>query len=215
MDMIILASNSPRRKELFSLFGLPFEVDPADVDESQAPGETPEAYVGRLACRKAKAVASQHEGLIIAADTIVVDGDQLLGKPGDEAEAREMLRQLRARSHQVYTGIALIDTKTNQSHEAVCLTDVPMRNYSDQEITAYIATGDPLDKAGAYAIQHAGFHPVKDMGGCYASVMGLPLCHLTVGLVKLGLDVPRDLPNRCQVYLDYDCPVFKQILARN
>ena len=215
MDKIILASNSPRRSALFSLFGLSFEVIPADIDESQAPGESPGAYVGRLACHKAKAVASQYAGLIIAADTIVVDGDQLLGKPGDEGEADEMLRQLRGRSHQVYTGIALIDTKTNRSYEAVCRTDVPMRDYSDAEIKAYIATGDPMDKAGAYAIQHAGFHPVEDLAGCYASVMGLPMCHLTVGLKKLGLDVPKDLPDRCQDYLDYDCPVFEQILRGN
>lgn len=214
MDTIILASNSPRRRTLFSLFDLPFEVKPADIDEVQLPGEPPREYVERLARCKADIVASQHEGLVIAADTIVVDQDQLLGKPGDEGEARAMLEQLRGRSHQVYTGIALIQTATGQTYDDVCRTDVPMRDYTDQEISDYIATKDPMDKAGAYAIQHAGFHPVEALSGCYASVMGLPLCHLVVGLRKFNMDIPDDIPLRCQDTLDYACPVFEMILAR-
>jgi len=215
MGKNILASNSPRRKDLFSLFGWPFEVIPADIDEAQLPGEPPRDYVERLARCKADIVASQHEGLVIAADTIVVDQDQLLGKPGDEEEARAMLQQLRSRSHQVYTGIAFIQTSTGQTYDDVCRTDVPMRDYTDQEISDYIATKDPMDKAGAYAIQHAGFHPVEELSECYASVMGLPLCHLVVGLRKFDLEIPKDIPGRCQEKLNYACPVFEKILARS
>lgn len=215
MEKIILASNSPRRKELFSLFGWPFEIIPADINEDQLPGEPPKEYVARLACAKAEAVASENEGLVIAADTIVVDGAQLLGKPQNEAEARQMLQQLRGRTHQVYTGIAIIEPSTKQTFEDVSRTDVHMRNYTDQEIDAYIATGDPMDKAGAYAIQHPGFHPVKEITGCYASVMGLPLRDLVVGLRQFGLEIPEDLPDRCQVLLEFDCYAIEEILGRS
>jgi MAF protein len=214
MEKIILASNSPRRKELFSLFGWPFEVKPADIDEDSLEREKPKDYVARLARGKADVVASQQKGLVIAADTIVVDGEQLLGKPRDKEDARKMLEKLRGRIHQVYTGIAIIHTQSEQTYEVVCLTNVPMRYYSDQEIEAYVAGGDPMDKAGAYAIQHAGFNPVSQLSGCYASVMGLPLCHLLVGLRRFNLEIPHDLPGQCQDYLGYDCPVFTEILGR-
>lgn len=214
MEKIILASNSPRRKDLFSLFDVPFEIIPADINEDVLPDESPKAYVARLARSKADVIASDHEGLIIAADTVVVDGEQLLGKPLDGADARQMLVQLRGRTHQVYTGIAIIRTSTGETFEDICQTDVPMRTYSDEEIDAYIATGDPMDKAGAYAIQHAGFHPVERLTSCYASVMGFPLCHLFVGLKKLGISIPEDLPERCQASLDYVCPAFEDILGR-
>lgn len=214
MKNLILASNSPRRKELLALFGWPFEVIPADIDERQHVNEPPVHYVRRLACEKAQAIAGREPGLVVAADTIVVDGDELLGKPLDIDDARRMLKQLRGRTHQVYTGIALIDTETGESVDDVCRTDVPMRTYSDAEMEAYIASGDPLDKAGAYAIQHAGFHPVSGLTGCYASVMGLPLCHLAVALRHLGFEPPTALPDRCQATLDYGCPVFEAILSR-
>jgi MAF protein len=214
MEEMILASNSPRRKALFSLFGLPFVVKPADVDESQRSAEAPVAYVRRLACEKASAAAQQQSGWVIGADTIVVDGDELLGKPTDPADARRMLWQLRGRTHQVYTGIAILNSLTGQSFDAVCCTQVPMREYTEEEIDDYLATGDPMDKAGAYAIQHAGFHPVVGMSGCYASVMGLPLCHRIVGFTRLGLEVSEDVPARCQAHLAYDCPIFGEILAK-
>lgn len=220
MKKLILASNSPRRKELLALFGWPFEVIPADIDEGQHVNESPVHYVRRLACEKAQAIAGREQGLVIAADTIVVDEDELLGKPADPDDARRMLEQLRGRTHQVYTGIALIDTETGESVDNacqadVCRTDVPMRNYSDVEMEAYIASGDPLDKAGGYAIQHTGFHPVSALAGCYASVMGLPLCHLAAALRHLGFAFPADLPDRCQAMLDYECPVFEEILCRD
>ena len=215
MNRLILASNSPRRKNLFSLFGWPFEVIPADIAETRLPEESPVDYVRRLAWEKAHEVAKRYQGLVIAADTIVVDEDEFLGKPADEKNAARMLRQLRGRTHQVYTGIAILDTQTDQYFEDVCCTDVPMRNYSEQEFQAYIATGDPMDKAGAYAIQHAGFHPVEDLNGCYASVMGLPLCHLAVGLKEFNLKISPELPQRCQDLLDIHCPDFDDILGED
>lgn len=211
MKNLILASTSPRRKALFSLFGFPFKIIPADIDESRQSGESPSDYVSRLAWEKAHEVAEAHEGLVLAADTIVADGDELLGKPADEAEARRMLEQLRGRTHQVFTGIVLLDTETGDAYDDICRTDVPMRNYSDAEIDAYIATGDPMDKAGAYAIQHAGFHPVEDLEGCYASVMGLPICLLIPGLKRFGFEIPKELPQRCETYLDYRCPTLSKI----
>ena len=212
MNQWILASNSPRRKQLLSLFGNPFSIIPADINEDRLPDEHSVDYVNRLACEKAKVVAAKNDGLVIAADTIVADGEELLGKPGDEKEAREMLHKLRGRNHQVYTGIALIDTRNRKFHSDVCCTEVPMRGYSNSEVEAYIETGDPMDKAGAYAIQHPEFHPVEMLSGCYASVMGLPLCHLLIGLKKFGCQLPDDLPQRCQRTLEYHCPIFETII---
>ncbi len=206
MRKIILASNSPRRRDLFGLFGWPFEVLPAEIDESQLPGEPPAQFVKRLACEKTQKVAEQNAGLVIGADTIVVDGSEILGKPGDEDQATAMLRQLRGRTHQVYTGIAIIDLQMGRAFNEVCETDVTMRHYSDDEIKAYIATGDPMDKAGAYAIQHVGFHPVEVLKGCYASVMGLPICLLAQGLQEFGLQPPEEIQDRCQAELNYACP---------
>jgi septum formation protein len=213
MRTLILASNSPRRSELLGLISLPFEVFPADITEIRKSGEPPVDYVLRLARHKAAVIAESQPGLVIAADTTVVDGDQVLEKPADPADARRMLQQLRGRVHQVFTGIAIINTDSGQSYEDVCCTDVPMRVYTNAEIEAYIATGDPMDKAGAYGIQHAGFHPVEDLQGCFASVMGLPLCHLLVGLKTLNKIIPGGLPARCQAHINYDCPVYAEILG--
>lgn len=213
MNKLILASTSPRRKDLFSLFEFSFNIVPADIDEGRHPGESPPDYVLRLACKKAQKVVSEVHGLVLAADTIVADGDELLGKPVDEADAKRMLLQLRGRVHQVYTGIALIDSETGESYDDVCRTDVPMRAYTDAEIDAYIATGDPMDKAGAYAIQHPGFQPVENLSGCYASVIGLPICHLIPGLRHFGLEIPKDIPQRCEAYLDYRCPTLSKVVG--
>jgi len=112
----------------------------------------------------------------------------------------------------VYTGIAVMDPDTGSLLSEVCMTTVPMRSYSDQEIDSYVASGDPFDKAGAYGIQHRGFHPVREMTGCYASVMGLPLCHLLRLLARLQDASRPELPTRCQTYLNYTCPVSAAIL---
>lgn len=214
IEMILLASNSPRRKQLLALAGWPYRIQPADVDETPLPGEPAEAYVLRLAESKARAAAgSAEDGLVLAADTTVVDAGAILGKPNDADQARAMLWQLRGRTHQVLTALAVLQSHTDRLLTDVCATDVPMRAYTEAEIEAYVASGDPLDKAGAYAIQHAGFHPVESLAGCYANVVGLPLCHLVRTLRKLGLLPRADLPQACQAALGYQCPIYEQILV--
>ena len=220
--LLVLASNSPRRRELLRLGGWIFNTRPAEVDESQRPGEAPGAYVLRLAESKARACAtspknsgtmSAHKDMtILAADTAVVDGKDILGKPKELAEAVEMLRRLRGRIHQVYTGIAVMRLSDGNLLTDLCVTDVPMRTYSDEEINTYVSTGDPFDKAGAYAIQHPKFHPVETISGCFASVMGLPLCHLTRTLHKFDIATRTDISAGCQSSLDYRCPISAAVL---
>ena len=213
---IVLASNSPRRRELLALTQWNFTVSVADIDESiETFGESPAEYVLRLAETKARTIASRMEAgqIVLAADTTVVNGLDILGKPGSDAEALAMLTQLRGRIHQVYTGIALLRTSDGFLLTDLCVTDVPMRNYSDEEMRAYIATRDPFDKAGAYAIQHAEFHPVENLSGCHAGVMGLPLCHATRLLRKMDVHPITDVPANCQKHLEYECPVYEEILS--
>jgi septum formation protein len=123
-----------------------------------------------------------------------------------------MLQQLRGHAHQVHTGIAVLDLPGGRLLSHVCTTDVPMREYDDAEIDEYVRSGDPFDKAGAYAVQHPGFRPVQGLRGCYASVMGLPLCHLLRLLNRLAVEPQSDLPSRCQTHLNYTCPVSAAIL---
>jgi septum formation protein len=215
MRTLILASNSPRRSELLRLLGLPFEVHPADIAEVRSPGEPPVDYVLRLARHKAAAIAEDQPGLVIAADTTVVDGDELLEKPADPAMPVGCCSSCAAGCTRSIPALPSWMHIPGSSYDAVCCTQVPMRDYSDAEIDAYIATGDPLDKAGAYGIQHTGFHPVEGLRGCFASVMGLPLCHLLVGLQTFAVDIPGGLPDRCQAYLNYDCPAYQAILGRS
>jgi MAF protein len=209
---LILASNSPRRRQLLYLTGMPFVVSVADVDENQLANEKPADYVLRLAETKARAVAAEADQIVLAADTTVVDGSDILGKPKDESEAVVMLNRLRGHAHQVYTGIALLRKSDGLLLTDLCVTDVPMRNYSDEEIQAYVATGDPLDKAGAYAIQHPGFRPVARMDGCFASVMGLPVCHVILQMKKMDLQPDAGFFTGCEVLLEYNCPVSNAIL---
>jgi MAF protein len=197
-----------------SLVQWAYEVIPADIDESQKPNEPPADYVMRLAEAKARTVAPFYPNcLVLAADTAVVDGEDILGKPSGPEEATRVLQRLRGHNHQVLTAIALFKQSESKVVVDLCTTAVPMRRYTDEEIDAYVATGDPLDKAGAYAIQHAGFHPVTTLTGCYASVMGLPLCHLTRSLRQYRLTPPVDVPAVCQAFLGYDCPVYREILS--
>ena len=211
---LILASNSPRRRQLIALAGWDFIVSVSDVDESTRENESPAEYVLRLAESKARTIADRAPAgdIILAADTTVVDGSDILGKPVDAAEAVQMLTRLRGRTHQVYTGVALLRISDGLLLKDLCVTDVPMRDYSDEEIRAYVATGDPLDKAGAYAIQHAQFSPVARMDGCYASVMGLPLCHVTRMMRRMGVEPNANVSLNCQTLLEYECPVFESIL---
>jgi MAF protein len=194
---LLLASNSPRRRQLLTLAGYRFVPSPVDIDESPLPGEPPSEYVLRLAREKAATayhLAQNDQGtlLILAADTTVALDGAILSKPLDAAEAVDMLRRLRGRAHQGYTGLALI-TPAGQTLTRVCATRVFMRDYTDEEIDAYVASGDPMDKAGAYAIQHSGFHPVERLEGCYANIMGLPMCTLEDLLREAGLQPRLDL----------------------
>jgi len=210
---VILASNSPRRRELLSLTGWSFISSPANIDETPLAGEKPDSYVGRLAREKALSCRTKQSGLILAADTIVVDAGQLLGKPANAADAACMLRQLRGHTHQVMTAFALLDRASNHLEQGICVTDVPMRRYSDDEIQAYIDTGDPLDKAGAYAIQHAGFHPVEKFQGCFSSVMGLPLCHIARLAARFDLPVSTDMVAGCEKTNRYTCPIHMLVVG--
>ncbi|MBI3968933.1 MAG: septum formation protein Maf [Chloroflexi bacterium] len=176
---LVLASESPRRQEILSWLGLPYEVQPSETAESLLPGELPHRVAWRIALEKATTVGQTREPgtLVLAADTIVVLDGAILGKPEDADEARGMLRELRGREHVVITGVAL--QRAGQPVEptpTASTTTVRMRSYSDQEIDRYVASGDPMDKAGAYAIQHVDFAPVAAIKGCYLNVVGLPLC---------------------------------------
>jgi septum formation protein len=179
---IILASQSPRRRELLTLIGIPHEVRPADLDETLFPGEQPTAHAERLARAKAEAVAAHApEATIIGADTIVVlDGD-LLGKPDDTREAEETLRRLSGRTHTVHTAVAVV--RGGRTVSGVESVEVTFRPLTDEQISAYVATGEPMDKAGAYGIQGYGAVIVERVHGDYFAVMGLALGRL-VGLLE-------------------------------
>jgi septum formation protein len=210
---LILASNSPRRRELVTLFGLAFEFVSVDIDESPHAGEPPEELVRRLSRTKAQIKAHEFpEATIIAADTVVSVDGSTLGKPRDAVDATRMLKLLRARAHTVYSGITVRSGARQMCQLAT--TTVWMRDYADAEIAAYVATGDPLDKAAAYAIQHDAFHPVAGIDGCHANVMGLPLCHLYQALKAFGTTL--DEPDRaCQKHLKIVCPVARVILEKH
>lgn len=195
IDRLVLASASPRRVGLLESLGLSFAVVPSGIDEQLAPGLLPHEQAVRLALAKAEEVRSRQPGCsLIAADTLVVLDGRVLMKPADCPEAAGMLRALRGREHRVVTGVSA------DGESGWRATSVLMRPYSDGEIDAYIATGDPMDKAGAYAIQHPVFRPVERIEGCYCNVVGLPL-----GLVRdlLGLDAPRPTP--CEGCPDWSC----------
>ena len=174
---VILASQSPRRKELMGLFRIPFTVRVADIDETMDPAKDPYDEVARVSRLKAEAIPCDPDDIVIAADTIVVCDGQTLGKPKDEADALRMLQLLSGRDHQVMTGM----TVSRGSRCEVCteVTDIHFRPLSRDEILDYIATKDPLDKAGAYGIQNGAALFVEKMVGDYYNVMGLPVCRLS------------------------------------
>lgn len=171
---LVLASGSPRRRELLAGLGHPFEVRPADIDETPWPGEDPVAYVARLARTKARTGSGPNE-LVLAADTTVVRDGQILGKPADAADAVDMLRSLRGRAHQVHTGLALLDGRTGELLEHVDTTEVVMDDVGDDVIDWYVGTGEPMDKAGAYAVQGLGGMLVGEVRGNVQTVVGLPM----------------------------------------
>lgn len=206
---IILASGSPRRQQFLRELGVEFQVIVADVDETPHPGEAPEALAYRLAEAKANAVSQRlpvaQEALIIAADTVVAQGTMLLGKPADPHEATTMLQQLRNRPHYVHSSVCVLDKRSDQSMTHVNSTEVYMRNYSDAELATYVAGGDPLDKAGAYAIQHPEFAPVCALNGCISGVIGLPLGDLERMLASFGVTITSSIPSICAQHTHFGC----------
>ena len=222
---LILASGSPRRRQLLSLLGLPFVIKAAGVDERPLGGEDPPNLVLRVSQAKALAVTDvRRDELVVAADTIVVLGAEVLGtlrvqgtlrvlgKPRDPDDAARMLKDLRGRAHSVYSGVVVWHPHTRRLVRELGKTDVWMRDYSDEEITSYVESGDPLDKAGAYAIQHPEFDPVSRAEGCWLGVMGLPLCHLGRALAQFGVVIPADVAGTCTAFSQRDCTVWQDIL---
>jgi septum formation protein len=193
---LVLASGSPRRREMLAHLGWPFVVQRPDIDETPFPAEPADQYVARLSREKALIVAAEPDDWIIAADTTVALGNDILGKPADAAEAVAMLGQMRDREHTVYTGLTLRIGHSNALMTTVNATRVTMRDYSDADIARYVASGEPYDKAGGYAIQDVLFRPVAKLDGCYANVMGLPLCILSVMLATQGIIPPTAISCR-------------------
>ena len=173
---LILASASPRRKELLGLFHIPFSIRVADIDETMDPNAAPFDEVARVSRLKALAVPREENDVVIAADTIVVCGGRVLGKPHSEEEAVSMLRLLSGRDHQVMTGVTVVRNEMIETFTEV--TDIHFRELSEKEIRAYVATGEPMDKAGAYGIQGGAALFCSRMVGDYYNVMGLPVCRL-------------------------------------
>jgi septum formation protein len=250
---LLLASRSPRRRELVGLLGLPFEMTVADVAEDPLANEPPAVTAARLSQAKARAApatpsrprpvrlrsaasscsepgpgirscpnpptaarlsaAGGRIVVILACDTVVALDGEVLGKPCDASEAIDMLRRLRGRSHTVYSAVTLLELATGRTSTDVAETRLVMRTYTDAEIATYVASGDPLDKAGAYAIQHPGFHPIARYQGCYANVVGLPLCHITRCLRAFRIEPLHDVPAACQAHTGQLCPVYATVLA--
>ena len=174
---IILASQSPRRRELLGLFHIPFTVRVADIDETMDPAKDPYDEVARVSRLKAEAVEHADDDIVIAADTIVVCQGQVLGKPRDEADAYRMLKLLSGRDHQVMTGMTVL--QGDQCITCTEVTDIHFRPLSEEEIRAYISTGEPMDKAGAYGIQGVAALFAEKIVGDYHNVVGLPVCRLS------------------------------------
>ncbi|NLV74171.1 MAG: septum formation protein Maf [Chloroflexi bacterium] len=208
---LVLASASPRRRELLAYLGAPFTVHSAEVEESAANAKEPGRLAVRLAENKAAAIDAPG-AMVLAADTIVVLDDEILGKPTDGADAECMLVRLGGRSHLVMTGLVLDDRSSNRQVRTLASTLVKMRAYTLQEIAAYVATGDPLDKAGAYAIQDSSFHPAESLQGCYTNVVGLPLCHLYRLSAALGYELPVHPTAGCPWMRAHGCVWVEEIL---
>lgn len=207
---LFLGSESPRRREMLAWLALSFETTHADVDESPQLGEPPPALTVRLALAKARAAKAptSHGVWILAADTIVAFEGRPLGKPESANQARFMLERLRNEAHEVHTAVILYEPATRQQRLRNVVTQVWMRPYTDAEIEAYINTGDPFDKAGAYAIQHPGFHPVGAVDRCYANVVGLPLCAVRALFAEWGLSLDVNMRAICLRHFGYRCPAI-------
>ncbi|MFZ1768627.1 MAG: Maf family protein [Caldilinea sp.] len=211
---LILASASQRRQQFLRDLGLAYTVHVADIDETPLPNEDPAAMTRRLAEAKAEAVAlrlrdAAQEQIIIASDTTVALENTIYGKPVDDEDAAHMLRALRNRTHSVISAVAVLRLPDRWLETRVNTTAVTMRDYTDAEIAAYVATGDPLDKAGAYGIQSPGFAPACALDGCYAGVMGLPLADLSNLLALLGVPPPIPPGDICVRLSPFGCCAAK------
>lgn len=215
---LVLASQSPRRRALLGLLGYPFDVVVSGADEDDHLEAGPTTYVLRTAQAKAEVVAlalrqERPDALIVAADTTVAQDGEIMAKPADAADARRMLLALRGRTHDVHTAVCVVDCATGQERSAVHSVAVTMRDYTSAEIDAYIATGDPLDKAGAYAIQHPSFRPVVRLEGCFLAVVGLSLCGLIPLLNDLDVHCQADLAALHAAHLGNPCALLAQATA--
>ncbi len=213
----LLASQSPRRRELMALLGGNVRQLAADVDEDSITTPDPAMNVVDTAVLKAHTIARSFipavdvRTILIAADTTVVVDGEMLNKPADAAAARQMLWQLHGRDHEVHTGYVVRDMLSGVEIVGVHTAVVTMRPYTSAEIDAYIATGDPMDKAGAYAIQHPVFCPVQALAGCFLGVMGLPLCDLVAVLRQVGVGTAVDLTAIKHAHQQFPCPIFARL----
>ena len=213
---LILASTSPRRRQMLEALPWKVEMRPADVDETQDQEESGPDLVRRLAALKALTVFSglapaerrtmAGQTLIVGADTVVVYAGRILGKPENHAQAEEFLRMLRQGSHEVHSGICIVDVRTGQTSADIHSSRLSLRDYTDTEMATYIARGNPLDKAGAYALQDLEFRPVAKLEGCAASVMGFPLgLFATMCQAEFGHALPGHFPAICASVTGYPC----------
>ncbi|RPI28731.1 MAG: septum formation inhibitor Maf [Acidobacteria bacterium] len=201
---LVLASASPRRRELLGSLGLDFVVENSGVPEDTVDHRSPADFALELARRKAEAVAARYpDGVVLGADTVVVVGSEILGKPNDTDDARRMLALIRNRWHLVITGLAVTESREGQTALRHVETRVRMADYSRNAIEEYIASGEPLDKAGSYAIQGLGGKLVAGIEGCYTNVVGLPLCEVAEMLRDLGVEAPAAL---CTDNAGQPCP---------
>ena len=212
LPRVVLASASPRRLELLAQAGLNFRVTPANVDETVIPGESAQEMVRRLSRMKAQTIADTLDhGYVVGADSTVVFEDRPVGKPVDSADAVRMLQTLSGTNHQVSTGVTVIDVATGRSLTDCMTGDITLRELGDDEILASVATGSPLDKAGAYAIQDEDLKPGKLVDGCFTNVVGLPVCRVREMLAELGCLVPPDWVVPDQPQCQTDCPFQKRL----
>lgn len=206
LPVLVLASASPRRSDLLARLLVPFTVKPSEIDETLATTLPISEAVAELAERKARAVAAELSGrVVLGADTIVLLEDRVFGKPVDAADAQRMLRALSGRWHEVKTGIALVDTWSGRSERSVVTSRIKMRELTDAEIATYSASGEPMDKAGSYAIQGAASAFIAETDGCYTNIVGLPLCETASMLERWGFACVTSAPpcssptgERCQ-----------------
>ncbi len=204
---LVLASASPRRRELLKEMGLKFQIIPSNVPEQPKPGEPAEEVVRRLSADKALAVASNvGQGFVIGADSMVVLEGEVIGKPSDAAEARLMLLRLRGTRHQVATGVTVVDAASGRYLTDSMTSNITLRDLSDREIDASIASGTPLDKAGAYAVQDTDLRPAQSWDGCYSNIVGLPLCRLGEMLAELGYTLPPGWSEKAARLCGDSCP---------